>query len=362
MSNTKHVFTPVVTLVGLVLISGALAAAFTEENRLLLSIVIFLSATLLLLLVSIRPQRVEQGTFVVRKDIFGNIETFDDGVFFYTPYIHTIEAMMPNYPLRYEFSVGEIDTNTPGLKRIQSIKVRVIYRLVARNFCNWIYPSLFHIDQQARRKNASPHGESDQKQVGPYAFIRRRIKDLHTSEELNPDNPELWARVTAEALEHILDDMIRDWIWDWKQRMGDTPETPVENDPYALNLNRKEIAGQVRADLDSRTQFWGLRVDDIVFENVVIDEEIIKGKTRNKQREIENAEHDAKKEAIAISTKGIAEAEVRAEAVAQIIARLVGEKKIEISDEMIYNIVRAAMYSDGKMIWNATMEKGPESR
>lgn len=88
---------------------------------------------------------------------------------------------------------------------------------------------------------------------------------------------------------------------------------------------------------------------------------MIKGKTRDKQRELDEATHEAKKTAIAIREKGLAEAEIRAVTVAKIIDVLMNQKGISVTDQVLYNIVRAAMYSDGQMIWNATMDKGANS-
>lgn len=323
---------------------------------------------LLLLLLGAGFRRVERNTFVARRDIFNSVETFEHGFYLYIPYFHTVEAMMPNYMLRHKFSVDSIDTRTLRLRQIKSIRVRVVYRLVAKNFCSWLYPALFFRGRQREQTyGAASTDEGNQIESSPYAFIKRRIKDLDETEKLKPDNPELWIQILNKALEYILDDMIREWIWKWQGQVesdaGLQLVTPfpiplrIEDDPYAINLNRKALADQIRVDVDRRTQKWGLRVHDIVFENVTIDSDIITFRTRNKDFEIKNAEHEAKKEAIAIREKGLAEAEVRATAVAQIITKLVGDKSIPISDEMLYNIVRAAMYSDGEMIWTGVVEK-----
>jgi hypothetical protein len=372
MSNTRR-FVPVLMLIVLVAISAVLANTLAAENQLLSFIAVFLLGTpLLLLILGAGIRRVERNTFVVRKDALGGIDTFEDGVYLYIPYLHTIEAMMPNYALRHEFSADLIDTRALNLKQIKSIRVRVVYRLVAKRFCSWLYPALFTLSRQKQQaRGAVTTDEGEPVDSGPYAFIKRQIAHFDETEKLKPDNPELWIRILSKVLEYVLDDMIRDWIWNWQDHVDADAQLQLsasftnppkgENDPYAINLNRRALAAKIRADLDSRTQKWGLRVHDIVFENIMIDEEIVKFKTRNKERELENARHDALKEAVAIREKGFAEADVRAETVAQIIAKLAGERAITLSDELICNIVRAAMYSDGEMIWHATMERGPGS-
>lgn len=371
MSNTRR-FVPALMLIALVFVSAAFASSQTGQNQVLSFVAVFvLGFPLLMLLLGAGFRRVERNTFVARRDIFNNIETFEQGFYLYIPYFHTVEAMMPNYMLRHEFSVDSIDTRTLGLKQIKSIRVRVVYRLVAKNFCSWLYPALFFRDRQKEHAYGTASAdEGNRIESSPYAFIKRRIKDLGETEKLKPDNPELWIRILSKALEYVLDDMIRDWIWNWQghveadaqlQLATSFPNPPPgESDPYAINLNRKALAAQIRVNVDQYTQKWGLRVHDIVFENVTIDDEIIKFRTRNKEREIENARHDAVKEAVAIRERGFAEAEVRATAVAQIITKLVGDKSIPISDEMLYNIVRAAMYSDGEMIWSGVVEKGSQ--
>jgi hypothetical protein len=176
--------------------------------------------------------------------------------------------------------------------------------------------------------------------------------------------------VLNEVMHGVIDDSIRDGVWKWAESLAedadlrlDMPSLPaplkLEHDPYALSLNRVKLADKVREEVGFRSQRWGLKVHRIVFENIELDPEMVKGKTRNKERELEDATHEAKKAAIAIREKGMAEAEVRAETVAKIIELLMRhQERLSLSEQMLYNIVRAAMYSDGQMIWGATMEKG----
>ncbi len=371
MSNTRR-FVPALMLIALVFVSAAFVSSQAGQNQFLSFVAVFvLGFSLLLLFLGAGFRRVERKTFVARRDIFNNIETFEQGFYLYIPYFHTVEAMMPNYMLRHEFSVDSIDTKTLRLRQIKNIRVRVVYRLVARNFCNWLYPALFFQDRQKKQVyGAASTDEGNQIESSPYALIKRHMKELDETEKLKPDNPELWIQILSKTMECILDDMIREWIWKWQGHVEFDAQlqlvTPfpiplkIEDDPYAINLNRKTLADQIRVDVDQRTQKWGLRVLDIVFENITIDNDIVMFRTRSMGFEMKNAEHEAKKEAMAIRERGLAEAEVRAEAVAQIIKKLVEEKSISISDEMLYNIVRAAMYSDGEMIWSGVVEKGSQ--
>lgn len=167
-----------------------------------------------------------------------------------------------------------------------------------------------------------------------------------------------------------IDDSVRDGVWEWaeavvrNQSLGleipfKTKPEP-ENDPYALSLNRRKLAERILQRVDLAVVDWGLELKDLVFENVEIEGELIKRKTRNKERELEEAEHTARMDAAAIRIRGTAEAEVRAETVRKVIEVLLNQKGLTLTNDVLYNVVRAAMYSDGQMIWSSVIDKsGP---
>ncbi|MEI7769478.1 MAG: SPFH domain-containing protein [Chloroflexales bacterium] len=323
--------------------SAVIATTFVQDDPLPLFLLLFLIGLPLWLFSLGGGWRVvDKDTVVIRKDLAGNIQPFYRGSYLYMPIVHTIEAKMPSYPLRHEFPIASIDTRTPGLLQINQIRVRVIYEI--SDFRTYFDRS---------------------------ADVKERIKDLEDNVKLSRDDPSLWRKVTNEVMYQVIDDAVRDGVWKWAEHVAEDAalqlDVPFEKkpnpeyDPYALSLNREKLAKKIREEVQFLTESWGLCVHSLVFENITIDDGLIRRKTRNKARELENAEHDARKEAIAIRLRGFAEAEVRAETVARVIGVLLNqrEKGVALSEQTLYDIVRAAMYSDGEMIWHATMEKGP---
>lgn len=289
-------------------------------------------------------RQVERDTAVIRKDLFGNVDEFREGSFLYLPLIHRIEARIPNYPLRFEFDIEAIDTRTPRIQRINRIRVRVVYRIVEFRTC-------YELSEN---------------------YVER-IQQLREERNLRPTDPGMWKLLMNDVVHHLVDDVVRTGVWAWADHIAQDPtlrlEVPFDNvptpehDPYALSLNRVKLAQKIADELLVVADDWGLLIDPPVFETIDIDPELIKGKTRNKERELQDAEHDARKAAIAIREKGRAEAEVRAHTVAAVIAMLLRqqERGVRLNDQLLYNVVRAAMYSDGEMIWNGVVEKTADS-
>jgi hypothetical protein len=332
---------PVLTLAGIIVVSVALALGVAPEHPLPLILAFSLIGLLIWVFWMGGGWRMaEKDAVVIMEDFTRRPSDIRQGTYLFIPIIHTIEAKMPSYPLRHEFSVDSIDTRTPNLQQIKKIKVRLLYEIVDFRAC-------------FRRS----------------ADMKERIKQLESSEKFKRDDPSLWTRLLNEVMHGVIDDSIREGVWKWAESLAkdsdlklDMPTLPeplkVEHDAYALSLNRVKLADKVLEEVRFRSREWGLRVHRIVFENIELDPDMIKGKTRNKDRELEEATHDAKKAAIAIREKGMAEAEVRAATVAKIIELLMShQERLSLNDQMLYNIVRAAMYSDGQMIWGATMEK-----
>lgn len=137
------------------------------------------------------------------------------------------------------------------------------------------------------------------------------------------------------------------------------PDRPApENDPYALSLNRRRLAEQLLHRMRATALDGGITVREIVLESIALDPELIKRKTRNKDGEVAEAQHQAKIEAIGIQTRGGAEAAVRARTVRRILEELrdMGELP-RLDEKTIADIVRAAMYSDGQTIWQGFQQK-----
>jgi len=333
----------VLKLVGLLLISAIFSFALVDQNQ--LAFFVALSVVSFLIWIAWTGgglRRVEKDTVLIIEDAMGNIEDVTQGRYFYIPIFQTIEARMPSYPLMSEFEVSSIDTRTPKIQQIKKIRVRVSYEIVDFLTC-----------------------------YSRSADVKARVKELEAHGKLQRDNLGLWTQVLNEVMNQIIDDSIRDGVWAWadsvlasphlKLNMPLLPKQPqLEEEPYALSLNRVNLAKKVLEEVRLHSQNSGLKVHHIAFENVELEPDMIKACTRNKQGELDEAKHKALLEAHAIREKGMAEAEVRAETVARVITALLSQKDkgAVFNDQTLYDIVRAAMYSDGQMIWHSTMEKG----
>ncbi|NTU85147.1 MAG: hypothetical protein HGA45_38275 [Chloroflexales bacterium] len=339
MSNTKRFF-PFVTLVGLFIICAFLATTLVQQNQIQLFFLLFLIG-LMFWISSLGGgwRRADKDTVVLVEDFTHTVRAYENGNYLYIPIVNTIEAKMPSYPLYHSFEVESIDTLTPKIAKIKKITVSVAYRITDFMVC---------------------FDKSDD--------IKQMIKDLEQSEKLTTDNPTLWIKALNQLMEGVIAEAIRSAVWSWATIVAQNAdwqlETPfqrssdVEHDPYALSLNRNKLSQKVVDEVRRLALKWGLVVKGLSFENVELDQQIIDRATRNKDGEIAEARHLAMKEAEAIRMTGDAEAEVRAKMIARIIEALVSDSRVPITEQVIYNVVRAAMYSDGKMIWHAPLEKG----
>jgi len=305
---------------------------------------VFLPAALLLTLTFfIQWMPREPHVASVRRDLFGALDVIEDRPFWHIPGLFRILARMPAYPLRFEHEVEHIDTRTAWLSPIQRVRVRCTYQVTNALTCYETSVNLYQM-----------------------------IRDLRAGEGLSERDPELWRRVLQVLMSTLLDDRLRDVVWDWPAEMAEhdrrrveplLPSKPdarpaPENDPYALSLNRRRLAEQLRHSMHATALDWGIHVREIVLESITIDPELIKRKNRNKDNEVAEAQHQAKIEAVGIQTRGVAEAAVRARIVRRILEELreMGEFS-GLNERTIADIIRAAMYSDGQMIWHGPLER-----
>lgn len=285
---------------------------------------------------------VEKDSYEVVEEFFGGVSMYGPRkMYFFIPGYHLVEATLPNFPIKHEFSIDSIDTRTPGLQRIDKIKVRVSYSIVDPLTC--YYQVLQSLE---------------------------RLKELEEQKKIRHSEMFLWKQVLNERLAGIIDDAIRVGVWHWADTLVRDPNlnlvTPfplppnTEYDPYALSLNRDRLAAEILDEVQYQTDEWGMQIDRLVFENFEINPEIIKRKVRNKDRELADAEHEARMAAAAITIKGEAEVEIRARTVARVIEVLLEQQRrngLNLSNDVLYNVVRAAMYSDGQTIWKGVIEK-----
>ncbi len=302
---------------------------------------IFVPGALLLgLILSIEMLSAQPDAVTLRRDLFGNTDEIKSGSYFAIPFLFTVVARIPAYPLKTEFDVEMIDTQTAKLLRINYARVRCHYRIDSYSTC-------------AKR----------------VFDMTERLKQIEATDKLTPTETDLWKSILAGALRGMIDDKLREHVWQWTDELAKdaTPQTEpppaapkieLGNDPYALSLNRTKLADKLLVSLKGSAQKWGLVIDRIVFEQVLVDPELIAQRTRNKAGEQDEAKHQAKLDYIAIRIRGIAEAEVRARTVKRILEELVTAKNLPpITEKTVGEIVRAAMYSDGEMIWKGVLEK-----
>lgn len=302
----------------------------------------FLGVMLLMVALGGGWREVKPGYAEIRRDVTGNFQAFTQGHYLYIPFLHTIKAVMPNYPIRYEDEIERIQTRTFRIAAIEKVRVRVNYHIFNHVLC---YTNLV-------------------------PTMADRIRDLEQTERLKRTDTGIWLKAIDEALHQRVDDSLRDEIWAWSEILEQddrlTLQTPfpappgAEYDPYGLSLNRLKLAQKVRDDINRVVARYGLRVDQIVFELIELNFEFVKMRTQNRERELSKAEHEALLQATAIRQKGFAEAEVRARNLALLLDELINKRGMSMQDALVGEIVRASLYSDGEMIWKGVMEKGKD--
>jgi hypothetical protein len=186
---------------------------------------------------------VDKDCVVIRQDMLGNNRPFRaKETYLFFPGYHSVEATLPNYPIKCEFKIGGIDTRTPGLQRIDEIKVRVIYRIV---------------DPLASFTRG--------------AYFRERIKELETTRRLTRGDASLWKQLMNELVIGVVDDAIRTGVWHWADTLLREPRLNLSVpfplppntsfDPYALSLNRDNLAQDILDEVQYQASQWGVEVD-----------------------------------------------------------------------------------------------------
>jgi hypothetical protein len=309
-------------------------------------------------------QRAEKGTVVLRRGPGDELRAFwrkpplpkgqgapqpqaraaDSSLYFFAPGFHTIEAILPSYGFGFEVMVEKIDTQTPWLSQIIKLRVRAGCRLLPERYLDFY---------------ARSHGWLD------------RIKHYEEQEKLSRTSILLWKKLLGEITEDLVDNAVRDVVWRWSARLSDPdfaqqlsyiPPAPKEPDasPYSLSRNRLQLEREVTNAIRSKAAALGIEISPIVFELIEIDPELIKKINRNKDNELAEANHKALQEAELIRQRGYAEAEVRARNLALLLDELLNKRDMTLKDALVTDIVRAALYTDGQMIWSAMIDKGKD--
>lgn len=268
--------------------------------------------------------------------------TSDRGSYWLFPPWHKIEAILPTYPFLLEVDVKEVDTNTAWLNRMTRFRVRVECQLLCNGYVDFYMRTNTWLD---------------------------RIKHYEEEEKLKRTDILLWKKLLHEMAHELIDNATRDVIWRWGERLADPriveqfsykPEPPkkLDGDPYSLSRNRTQLEQEVAHEIRTKCHAWGIELAPIVFELVDVDAELIKKVNRSKDGEIAENKHKALQESEQIREKGFAEAEVRARNLAAVLDVLLNKEGLDLNDKLVTDIVRAALYSDGELIWNAVIDKG----
>lgn len=312
---------------------------------------------LLALILSIELIKAEKHTAVVRKDIFGGSDIFIGKHFLYIPFVFKIVARMPVYPLRFETPITGIDTRTAYLNQIELARLRCDYQITDFKVC-----------------------------LAQSTYAVELLKAIDERHKLKRTDTALWPLLLNSILGQIVDDNLRTVIWEWQLLVDNDPqlkkeplakrlpwevpppepETPkpgqvLDNDPYDLSLNREKVAKRLLGVIGKDAKDWGISFAEIVIEHVNVSPDLIKRRTRNKDGELSEAQHQAKLDYIAARARGMAEAEVRAQTVKRLfeaLGELRGKDQLPLlTEKMVTEIVRAAMYSDGDTSLNTFLDK-----
>lgn len=287
-----------------------------------------------------RPGR--ESTLIIRDPTRGGVVVVTKGFYIVFPLIQKIEAKLPTYAFRFEPTIEGIDTNTPMLARISKIRVRLDCKIKSdEHLCFF-------------EKAASRHDLLDA---------------LQHERKLTLTDHGLWKHFISGVIHELVDDSIRDVVWNWHD--------PQTNDPTSLSKNRLKLAIAVEKRLTNELDKWGLELlsfsapasstspaipsasypEKLVLELIEVNPEIVKFKMRDFDRLLKKATEEARLEASSIREKGAAEAEVRATTLAMLLHVLINVYEFKHTDALIGEVVRAALYSDGTMIWKNALEK-----
>jgi len=121
-------------LIAWLIVSLRLETGWQDMLRQMLPI--FVSGGLLIALgTSIEFMPAERNITVIRSDIFGTLDVFENKKYFMFPMLFKIVAKMPAYALTSEALVEMIDTQTAKLLRIDYARVRCHYRVDSYSTC-----------------------------------------------------------------------------------------------------------------------------------------------------------------------------------------------------------------------------------
>ncbi|MCG8351841.1 MAG: hypothetical protein MI924_29095 [Chloroflexales bacterium] len=229
------------------------------------------------------------------------------------PKFSTIVAHLPLYELSTEVDVHDIDTQYGH--KVKGIRVRVHY----------------NIDDPEKLHNDAPNH---------YQMIGKLLKEQNKQQDTAVMEPGFWSQYLEKQIHGATDDVVRECIWD--------------NNKNALEVSKERhaFAAEAKKHLSVQVQSWGIAVKELKFETVEIDpdtEKSIKRKDPERpERELKEADHEAKKESLKIQRRIEVEAEVENQRLMNLIS---GLKEQGVSSEIIEQFIFAAVKDHFKTRW-----------
>lgn len=270
------------------------------------------------------------------------------------PQMQRIAAVIPKYELSQDVRVEKI--NTQSGQDIDLIVVHVYYRVIepltALSF---------------REGSGIPNRGRAQE-----AIAKEMNQELHVARR----QVQFWERLLNQQIDTAVDDIVRNVIWSWDivqvSKIADVPsatgttqpaqaaDVPAGNGvasaqptadkppPGAVDAykQREQLSSEIRQQLIAQVASWGVKIRDLQLERVEIDPKRFEvlGRLKRLERETEEEQIKATREATRIRLIREAEAEAEARRVAELISSL-RESGVQLSDEKLKEIVIDAILS-----------------
>jgi|GEM_PF-914089 len=264
------------------------------------------------------------------------------------PQMQRIAAVIPKYELSQDVRVDKI--NTQSGQNIDLIVVHVYYRVIepltALSF---------------REGSGIPNRGRAQEKIA---------KDMNQDLAVARRDVAFWERMLNQQIETAVDDIVRNVIWSWDivqvSKIADVPaahgadtERPANGaapaqppadkpPPGAVDAykEREQLSSEIRQQLIAQVASWGVKIRDLQLERVEVDPKRFEALARKKiqERETEDAELKAKREATHIKLVREAEAKAEAQRVEELVKSL-HDAGIDLPPEKLKEIVIDAILS-----------------
>jgi SPFH domain / Band 7 family len=264
------------------------------------------------------------------------------------PQMQRIAAIIPKYELSQDVRVEKI--NTQSGQDINVVVVHVYYRvsdpLAVMSF---------------REASGIPNRGRVQKTIA---------KEMDQELEVARRDVSFWERMLNQQIAVAIDDIVRNviWIWDSAEvsKIADVPAATGATIEQATNgaavaqpsadkpppnavdayKQREQLSSEIRARLNEQVANWGVKILKLELERVEIDPERFKvlGRKKALERETEEEQIKATREATRIRLVREAEAQAEAQRVTELVKSL-HDAGVDLPDEKLKEIVIDAILS-----------------